>query len=81
MALYKILIVFEVKEREGEASQNIFEHIAEFESMDVAEDFLESQMSMMISEFSQNSLEWTMLEKSVASQEQKESDHIAMMVE
>jgi len=82
MVLYKLLLVFEVKARDSETSRNVYEDTAEFENLEAAENFLEAQRSMMISEFSLHSLEWTMVEKSVVStQEQKESDHMAVLVE
>lgn len=75
MPLYKLLVIFELKTKEGDVTKKTFEEVHNLRSLEVAEKVLESQMSDMISEFSKDALTWTILEKCVIlEKEEEESD-------
>lgn len=78
---YKLLISFEVKPPEGDSFHDTFDEIREFKDINSAENELDVITSTMISRFSDQGYEWTILEKCVVLQtEQKESDLTALML-
>ncbi len=75
MPTFKLLAVFELKSQNGDVTKKTFEEVQELRNMQVAEKVLEAQMSTMISEFSAESMTWTILEKCVLLEKgEEESD-------
>jgi hypothetical protein len=65
MPQFRLKVLFETKSKEGEASHQSYDLVEDFSDLDNAEKALEYQISTMVSDFSTNSLDWTLLEKNV----------------
>jgi len=65
MPRYKLLLSFDVKPPDSEIFQKSFDEIREFNDIMSAENELDHITSLMISEFSDQGFEWTILEKCV----------------
>ena len=75
MPRYRLFIRFELTDKEGNTQHPSFENFAEFVDEKAAEEALEDNISAIVADFSDEILEWKILDKLVLIQEnQKETD-------
>jgi len=75
MPKYRLLISFDVKPPDSSPFAQSFDEIKEFKHPEDAEKELEAVLSAMVSRFSDQGFEWTLLEKCIELQkDRKESD-------
>ena len=78
---YKLLVSFEVKPPDGDSFHDVFDEVREVNDINDEEKELDGITSSMISRFSDQGYEWTILEKCVELQPvQKESDLTTLML-
>lgn len=75
MPRYRLFIRFELADKEGNTQHPSYENFAEFVDEKAAEEALEDNISAIVADFSDEILEWKILDKLVLIQEnQKETD-------
>lgn len=81
MSRYRIFVSFEVKPPDGSSFPESFDGIREFKDLEGAEKELVSIISAMVSRYSDQGYEWTIIEKCIEIQKDKqESDLTTLML-
>lgn len=80
MSKYRISVSFEVRPPDGSPFPDVFDEIREFQSLPDAEKELESIISVMVSGYSDQGYEWTILEKCVEAQKAIQGSDLSALI-
>ena len=80
MPKYRLFISFEVKPPDGSTFNESFDEIQEFKDFKTAQKELESITSVMISRFSDQGYEWTILDKCIEEQRGKHISDLPALI-
>ena len=80
MAKFRIFVSFEVKPPDSSPFPEVFDEIREFKNLPAAEKELESIISVMVSGYSDQGYQWTILEKCIEAQKAIQGTDLSTLV-